>query len=178
MTTCPVCEHPQASGGECEVCGRSLLALGAVEVAITPLEGLEPTLASPEPAPAAEPAMAELEPTLQASAGEVALEAVPELEPTAAAPVWASGELVPDLEPTSAPASLDAPSELPLLATCRYCRTTAAPGERSCGRCGMRLPVAIPPPAAAAGPALRLCSCGTPATRAICPACGARNKSE
>lgn len=178
MTTCPVCEHPQASGAECEVCGRSLLALGAVEVAITALEGLEPTLASPGPAPAAEPAMAELEPTLQASAGEVALEAVPELEPTAAAPVWASGELVPDLEPTAAPASLDAPSELPPLATCRYCRTLAGPGEMICGRCGMRLPVAIPPPAAAAGPALRLCSCGTPATRAICPACGARNKSE
>jgi hypothetical protein len=125
----------------------------------------------------AEPTLAELEPTLQASAGEVALERVPELEPTLAARVEAAGELVPDLEPTSAPASLDAPSLLPPLPTCRYCRTPAAPGERICGRCGMRLSVAIPA-TAVTGPKDRLCSCGTPVTRAICPACGARNQTD
>ncbi len=176
MTTCPVCEHQQVEGAECEVCGRSLRALGAVEIEVTPLEGLEPTLAAPEAAPAAAPAMAELEPTLQASAGEVPLEPVPELEPTSAAPVEAAGELVPDLEPTSAPASTDAPTELPLFLVCRYCRTPAGPGERICGRCGMQLPGGLAP-AAVAGFASRHCSCGAPITRSICPACGARNQT-
>ncbi len=174
MTTCPVCEHPQAEGAECEVCGRALLALDAAEVPVTPLEGLEPTLAAPEPAPLDDAVMVELEPTLQASAGEVALEAVPELEPTAASPVEAAGELLPDLEPTAAATSGDPRTELPLFPVCRYCRTPAGPGERICDRCGMQLSAGFPAPARAeAGP--RRCSCGTPVTRSICPACGARN---
>jgi hypothetical protein len=41
----------------------------------------------------------------------------------------------------------------------------------------MRLSVAIPAPAAT-GPTARSCSCGTPVTRAICPACGARNQTD
>jgi hypothetical protein len=177
VIACPVCEHQQADRAECEVCGRSLLSLGAVDAPVAPLEGLEPTLAAPEPFAGAGETMAELEPTLQASAGEVALERVAELEPTAAAPVEASGELVPDLEPTSAAASLDPRSELPLFPVCRYCRTSAGPGERICARCGMQLPLGpAHVTAASAGP--RLCSCGAPITRSTCPACGARNKAE
>ena len=177
MIACPLCEHQQADGAECEVCGRSLLSLGAVDAPVTPLEGLEPTLAAPEPFAGAGEAMVELEPTLQASAGEVVLERVAELEPTAAAPVEATGEPVPDLEPTSAAVSLDPRTELPLFPVCRYCRTPAGPGERICARCGMQLPSGPSPVAAAvAGP--RLCSCGTPITRSTCPACGARNRTE
>lgn len=177
MIACPVCEHQQADGAECEVCGRSLVSLGAVDAPVTPLEGLEPTLAAPEPFAGVGEAMPELEPTLQASPGEVALERVAELEPTAAAPVEAAGEPVPDLEPTSAPASLDPRTELPAIPVCRYCRTPAGPGQRSCARCGMQLPVGpVPGAPARAGP--RLCGCGTPITRSTCPACGARNKTE
>jgi hypothetical protein len=174
VTSCPVCESPQAEGSECEVCGRSAPAVRAIEVEVTPLEGLEPTLAAAEPAPPGGEPMLDLEPTLQASAGEVSLAPVPELEPTASAPVEALLELVPDLEPTSAPASADPPTELPLFPVCRYCRTPAGPGERICGRCGMRLPGGIAP-LAAAGTGPRPCSCGTPITRSICPSCGARN---
>jgi len=177
VIACPVCEHQQAGGAECEVCGRSLLSLGAVDVPVTPLEGLEPTLAAPEPFAGVGESMVELEPTLQASAGEVVLERVADLEPTAAAPVEAAGELVSDLEPTAAAASLDLKSEVPLFPVCRYCRTPAGPGERICARCGMQLPVGIAA-AAVVGAGPRLCSCGTPITRSTCPACGARNKTE
>ena len=186
MTTCPVCEHQQATGAECEVCGRSLLAYGAVDLPVAPLDGLEPTaqdaggVAGGVDGGADGPAatMAELEPTLQASAGEVAAFAFPDLEPTLTAPVEAAGELVPDLEPTAASPLPDAPTELPLFPVCRYCRTPAGPGERICGRCGVRLevPRAVAAGGAPAGP--RLCSCGTPVTRSICPACGARNRVE
>jgi hypothetical protein len=176
VITCPVCEHPQADGAECEVCGRSLLAPGAVEVPVAPLEGLEPTLAAPELLVGDLGVMPELEPTLQLSPSEVTLDPVPELEPTSAAPVEASGERVPDLEPTSAPASSDPRSELPLFPVCRYCRTPAGPGERICGRCGMMLPAGVAPAAVAVALPL-LCSCGTPITRSTCPACGARNRT-
>jgi hypothetical protein len=175
VTSCPVCEHPQEGGAECEVCGRPLLAVVEVEAVVAALEGLETTaLAEPLAAGAAEP-LADLEPTLQVGAGEVLADPVPDLEPTLAAPVEAFGEAVPDLETTAAPPSGDPRTELPLFPVCRYCRTPAGPGERICGRCGMGL--ALQPPAAVASPGPRLCSCGTPITRSICPACGARNQT-
>jgi hypothetical protein len=176
VITCPVCEHLQVAGAECEVCGRSLAALGGVDAPVAPLDGLEPTALDAGEWAGDVATLAELEPTLQATVGAVSLDLIPELEPTLSARVEASGELVPDLEPTAAPPSGDAPSELPLFPDCRYCRTPAGPGERICGNCGMRLEIAPgqAPEAVAVGP--RFCSCGTPITRSICPACGARNR--
>jgi len=178
VITCPVCEHPRDGGAECDVCGHSLAALVDVDQPVRPIEGLEPTtlasdVASDEVAP-----LAELEPTLQASAGPVEASRLVELEPTLAQPVEAIGELVPDLEPTAAPPSGDGRTELPLFPVCRYCRTPAGPGERLCGRCGMRLQIepVTRPDTSAAGP--HLCSCGTPITRSTCPACGARHPVE
>lgn len=175
MIACPVCEHPQDGGAECAVCGRSLAALGGFDPPVTPLEGLEPTTLASDQAGGEVAALPELEPTLQAAAGPVPADRLAELEPTLAPRVEAAGELVPDLEPTAAPPSGDPRTVLPLFPVCRYCRTPAGPGERLCGRCGMRLqiepvtgpgaPVAVP----------RLCSCGTPVTRSTCPACGARH---
>jgi hypothetical protein len=175
VTSCPVCDHAQEGGAECEVCGRALAPALEAEVAVTAIEGLETTALEPAGADGAVEPMAGLEPTLQAGAGEVGADPVPDLEPTLAAPVEAAGELVPDLEATAAPPSGDPRAELPLFPVCRYCRTPAGPGERICGRCGMGLPVRAA--TAAAGPGPRLCSCGTPITRAVCPACGARNQA-
>jgi hypothetical protein len=178
VITCPVCEHPQEAGAECEVCGRALSTFGAIELPVTPLEGLEPTALNDGSWSGDVDVLPELEPTLQASAGAVAADPIPELEPTLAARVEAPGERVPDLEPTAAPPSGDAPTELPLFLVCRYCRTPAGPGDRLCGHCGMRLQVAPGPPVGAAVVGPRICSCGTPISRSICPVCGARNRVE
>lgn len=178
MITCPVCEHQQAAGSECEVCGRALAAPGGEDAPVAPLDGLEPTAQDGGPWMGDVAVLPELEPTLQPSAGAVDAVPIPELEPTRAGRVEAQGELVPDLEPTSAPPSGDARTALPLFLVCRYCRTPAGPGDKLCARCGMRLQVGAGP---APGPAVavgRLCSCGTPITRSTCPACGARNRVE
>lgn len=173
MIACPVCEHVQAAGSECEVCGRHLAEGRGTDAPVAPLEGLEPTFLAPAPASAAE-AVPGLEPTRLEGLGEVAPDAVPDLEATRVAPVEVVPEVLPDLEPTFAPPVDDGPAPLLEAVVCRYCRTEAAPGERRCGRCGMRLPVPYAAAAAAAPAAPALCSCGAPVTRAICPACGAR----
>jgi hypothetical protein len=178
VITCPVCEHPQHAGAECEVCGRALAAFGGVDQPVAPLDGLEPTALASDLAAGDVAPLPELEPTLQAATGPVPAVLLAELEPTLAPPVEATGELVPDLEPTAAPPSGDERTELPLFLVCRYCRTPAGPGERLCGRCGMRLQ--IEPGTGPGGPvaAPRFCSCGTPITRSTCPACGARHLVE
>jgi hypothetical protein len=176
VITCPVCEHQQPDGAECEVCGRAPAAFGGEDAPVAPLDGLEPTLFEGGLSAVDAAVLPELEPTLQPSVGAVSAIPIPELEPTAAEPVEARGELVPDLEPTAAPASGDAPTELPLFLTCRYCRTPAGPGDQLCARCGMRLQVPSGPGPGPAEAGLRFCSCGTPITRSICPACGARNR--
>jgi hypothetical protein len=178
VITCPVCEHQQATGAECELCGRALAAFGGVDPPVPPLDGLEPTALDGGPWMGDVAVLPELEPTLQTSAGEVASVPIAELEPTLAARVEAQGELVPDLEPTAAPASEDARTELPLFLICRYCRTPAGPGDKLCERCGMRLQVEAGPAPGPAVAGVRFCSCGTPITRSICPACGARNRVE
>lgn len=178
MTVCPLCEHAQATGAECEVCGRALEPTGGGAAAIPPLDGLEPTVLPPvreadaEPLPGLEPTHVATDDRLPTSMPDAALPI--DLEPTRAAPVEVAGDPLPGLERNGdAP---DAPTPLPAVAVCRYCRTPALPGERRCGRCGMRLPL-IEAPRAAREPVpadVRRCSCGAPVTRALCPACGAR----
>lgn len=175
MIVCPVCEHAQGSGAECEVCGRPF-APGSLPVApVPPLEGLELTRhAAVDLASEAVGAMPELEPTL-APPVDASEERTPGLEPTRAAPVDVDAPLIPDVERHHAEIPGDAPSELPIAPVCRYCRTPAVPGERLCSRCGMRLPLidATLVPAGAEG--LHLCTnCGTLTTRELCPACGNR----
>jgi hypothetical protein len=179
MITCPVCEHQQAAGSECELCGRHLVEGRGTDAPVVPLEGLEATLLAPVDGGAVEP-MGDLEPTLRAAVADAAGgpgEGLV-LEPTLASPVEVGLDVVPDLERIGDGLPDDLPTLVPAVVICRYCRTEAAAGERRCGRCGMRLPEQVPAPAAQAPAGPRLCSCGTPVTRSRCPACGARNATE
>ena len=175
MIVCPVCEHAQASGAECDVCGRRLVFGPAGIPAVAPFDGLEQTRADAVDAP--EATMPELERTHHAPV-EVVEERVPDVEPTHAAPVDASGEEVPGVERTEVEGIPDdGPTALPETVTCRYCRTPAQPSERVCGRCGMRLPVLeqVLEILGEGASALHPCpSCGLPASGARCPACGGR----
>jgi hypothetical protein len=174
MIVCPVCEHPQAQGSECEVCGKRLtLGPSAADLALPAVEGLEPTLHPA--ADAAAERLPDLEPTGHAAARHVA-EVAPDLEATRVAPVDVQVEATPDVMPTAASAIPgDEPTAVPAAVACRYCRTPAAAGERICGRCGMRLPVYAAGREDDAPAALRHCTCGTVVRGArLCPTCGAR----
>jgi hypothetical protein len=172
MIVCPVCEHAQGHGAECEVCGKRLAPPSSADPPPAPVEGLEPTLHARSDAPVAR--VPELEPTRHAPPPAAADDRTPDLEPTGAAPVDVDVALAPEVEHASAPIPGDAPTPLPAVPVCRYCRTPAAPGERICARCGMRLPVASRAAAAAPVEEGWRCSCGTLARASLCPTCGAR----
>jgi hypothetical protein len=177
MSTCPVCEHVQQSGDECEVCGRKLAdappappvaALPGLEPTLhppeapapaeAPLPGLEPTLFQAVPEPPAEPPVAGVEPTRSEPVGEVAVEPVPDLERHLAEPL-------PDVD--------ELPRQGPVI--CRYCRTPAMPGDKFCGRCGMRLSRYEPVKMAAAERGDLVCrDCGSMGEGPRCRRCGAR----
>lgn len=148
MTVCPVCEHPQVTGDECEMCGRRF-ERRAVAVA--------------QPVPVA--ALPELERTQHAAAGaHVPVERLGELDgtrhapvprlPTAPLPELDAGraervgpvpvERVGDLEATRLPAVRLEPAAgtvalPPGAVQCRYCRNVQLAGLL-CDHCGMRLP--------------------------------------
>ncbi len=175
MIVCPVCEHPQAQGANCDVCGKRLVAgLSAADLAIPPVDGLEPTLHMP--ADALEERMPDLEPTIRGAGGGFVDDPTPDLEATASAPVDVDAPPVPDLERTDQEIPGDAPTAIPEVVVCRYCRTPAAPGERLCARCGVRLPLVAAAPLGDDPAQLRVCSCGTTVRpdAALCPSCGAR----
>jgi hypothetical protein len=176
MVVCPLCENSQPGGSECLVCGHRLSAAPEEEFADLPvMDGLEPTLQAPAQVVEASP-VPDLEPT-SVDAVEVPPEPpIPDVEPTGTAPVDPDIEPMAMVERTSDDIPADEPTPYPAVVVCRYCRTEAAPGERICARCGMRLATADlgrPPPES--GQAVRLCSCGTPVRGPVCPACGARN---
>lgn len=173
MIVCPVCEHQQPQGAECVVCGKKILQGPAAVPVVPPMEGLEPTR-HPDVDAGSEP-VAGIERTRHAEAGQVTTETTPGLEETRAAPVDVEVVPTPDVERTVQGIPGDAKTALPVFAVCRYCRTTAMPGERICARCGMRLPVVEPAaPTEAAEAAGRTCSCGAVVRGDRCSSCGAR----
>lgn len=181
MVICPVCEHQQEFGFECDVCGKDLgglNALGPPPVQAERIEGLEVTI--PE------------------KVGEVPVERVGELEGTHHGKVEVAPDVTPDLDLGRAPdvgavqvervadLTVDrAPDDgvrtaLPTGAiTCRYCRHVQATGN-VCERCGMKLPrvaaaAAAPAPTARKGEPIKVrCkACGAPATAGErCTDCG------
>jgi hypothetical protein len=177
VIVCPLCEHAQASGADCEVCGKRLILGPAGIPHVPPVEGLEPTRIDAVDAP--EAPMPELERTHHAPV-DAEGDLVPGVEPTRAAPVDAPEEILPDVERTPVEGIPDdGPAALPDAVVCRYCRTPAQAGERVCGRCGMRLPVYEPVldllGLVGESPGPHPCpSCGVPASGPRCPSCGGR----
>ena len=169
MIACPVCDHPQAQGTECEVCGKRLVEGPAGIPAVAPLEGLELTRQPGVDAPPER--LGELEPTALPAGADAPPEAMP-LEATRVDPVDVAVEPVPDVERIADGIPVDARTEVPLFVTCRYCRTEAMPDERVCARCGMRLPDFGGPIPEEATP--RQCGCGAIVRGTVCPSCGAR----
>lgn len=145
MIVCPVCEHQQAAGYECDVCGKDLGA---------DLEGADLIA----PLPPEVPRMPELELAAAAEVGDVPVQRMPELELNATLGLAnIPTPVMPDLELVRAP-PVNVPVErMPDLALdraefvgqktqapgdsiqCRYCGTVQAKGA-ICGSCGMRLP--------------------------------------
>lgn len=145
---CPVCEHSQELGVECEVCGKDLAGLGGLgsppvraerlegleltapepvgEISVEPIQGLDitPHAAVDVEAVKVEVRLDELESTLRAPVGEVPVEALADL----------SVDRVPD------DGQRTPPPGGPI--TCRYCRNVQAVGS-FCERCGMKLSVAL-----------------------------------
>lgn len=179
---CPVCEHDQPFGTECDVCGKALGGLdglGSPPVAVERVEGLEVTI--PE------------------KLGDVPVQPMGELEASRFARVEVAPDVTPDLVTTAGPQVGEVPveriaelsvdrvpddgSRTPLPAgpvTCRYCRNVQASGSL-CDRCGMKLPVVIVVPDLIVGSVLgtaepvktRCRSCGAPATAGEkCGDCG------
>jgi hypothetical protein len=171
MIVCPVCEHPQAQGVECDRCGKRLLLGPAAIPHVLPVDGLEPTSVADGGLVAAS-RIAELEPTGYAAV-VAADERTPGIEPTRAASVDVAVTPTPGIERTATEIPGDVRTEVPLFVTCRYCRSPSMPGERVCGRCGMRLPTFGATRREVTRDARR-CSCGAPVTGSLCPVCGAR----
>jgi hypothetical protein len=177
MVVCPLCEHTQEDGAECQVCGRRLPEAPELAAPVPTMPELEPTLAPPAADLPAD-RMADLEVTSHEPVGASDAALIPDLEPSAAAPVDVDSALIPDLDTGLEGLPADEPTPYPAVVVCRYCRTEAQLGERICARCGMRLPtIALVPPLVEEEAAPTLCSCGAPVRGAKCPSCGARNPS-
>ncbi len=180
MIVCPVCEHQQAAGFECENCGKQFAKPRTAAVPVAPMLELEQTrLVRPGLNVASEP-MAELERTRMQSGPDLPAQRVVDLEATSvpkvgAVPVQAVPELdlgreQDDGQRTAAPVGA---------VICRYCRNVQEAGLL-CDKCGMRLSrVAAAPasasPAAAAGEGewTRCKDCGSRARRSTrCSNCG------
>lgn len=168
MARCPLCEHEQALGDACDVCGRALRGAGVVPVTAQLLEGLEPTghASAPAPAPGLMP---ELAPTGVPAVLDVGGPREAWVEATLQEAV--SVAVVPlEVERT---AGDGARSPREALASCRYCGELVPGGEAFCLRCAMHVEARTS--VLEAAPDLVRCrACGLPSGGARCPACGER----
>jgi ribosomal protein L32 len=139
MIICPVCEHQQAQGVECDMCGKRFTAVGTPAVAVARLPELEQTQLAGGRAPVATASIPDLELTRQRSSPDVAVQPVPELETTRRAS--AGNVMVAPLQEldTGRAPMVGAKTAMPTTIVCRYCRNVQANGA-ICERCGMRLP--------------------------------------
>jgi hypothetical protein len=184
MIICPVCEHQQAQGDECDNCGKKLQVPRAAAVAVPTLPELEQTQHLGGRVAVDAPTIPELDQTRQQAGPDLPPQVVQDMETTRAAPVGTiSVEAVPELD-TGRAVDDGVRTAAPTGAVmCRYCRNVQAEGV-VCDRCGMRLP--RPRPAAAPGAKVTGISaddltwvpcpkCRTPTRpNKICTVCGTR----
>ncbi|MDQ3265685.1 MAG: hypothetical protein M3Y59_18845 [Myxococcota bacterium] len=179
MIVCPVCEHQQAAGFECENCGKQFVKPTTAAVPVAPMLELEQTrLVRPGLNVASEP-MAELERTRMQSGPDLPAQRVVDLESTSVPTVGAVPvQAVPELDlgreqddgvRTAAPVGA---------VICRYCRNVQETGLL-CEKCGMRLsrvpsaPASVQTATAGEGEWTRCKDCGSRARRASrCSNCG------
>lgn len=187
MIICPVCEHQQAQGDECDNCGKKLqMPRAAAAVAVQTLPELEQTHHAGGRVAVDAPLIPELDSTRQKAGPDLPVQVVQDMETTRAAPIdKVSVEAVADLD-TGRAADDGVRTAAPTGAVvCRYCRNVQAEGL-VCDKCGMRLPKARPTPQAGAKGAGASASeedatwmpcqkCRTPTRpNKICSVCGTR----
>lgn len=180
MIICPVCEHQQAQGIECEVCGKKLVAAAPVAVAVATLPELEQTQLAGGRAPVPVSSIPDLELTRRDAVPNVAVQAVPELDTGRSAKVGnVAAAPMQDMDTGRADA-IGAKTAAPVgPIVCRYCRNVQETGA-VCDRCGMRLPkvkLASPEanaaPKVAAGERTKCPKCSSPAHAGrACVTCG------
>jgi hypothetical protein len=177
MTVCPVCEHQQELGFECEVCGKDLsgplAGLGPPPVAIQRVEGLEQTVGE-RVGDVGVQHINELELNAMPKAPDAPTGGTTDLElsqfaPTGAIPIEKVADLTVDRAPddgvrTAAPSGQ---------VTCRYCKNIS-PAGTVCAHCGMRLPRALQTEVSKPKVELFRCiACGAPGPAgAPCKECG------
>src|SRR5688500_690889 len=129
MIVCPVCEHPQAQGNECDNCGKQLAPPRAQAAPVAPLPELQATRVVAAGLNVTVEPMTELEATRVKGGPDLPVQRVADLEMTAAPPVAAvpsapmpdfdAGRAADDGQRTQAPTGA---------VTCRYCRNVQASG--------------------------------------------------
>lgn len=140
MIICPVCEHQQALGTECDVCGKQLAAPRQAQVPVDRMPDLELTPLVRPGIPVQQMPMPDLDRGRAPSVPELPGAPMPELDMGRASQVSVPVERIADLERHREDAGGDPATPAPIGAvTCRYCRNVQAEGA-ICDRCGMRLP--------------------------------------
>jgi hypothetical protein len=146
MTVCPVCEHQQEVGFECDVCGKDLsgplAGLGPPPVAVEQVAGLEQTVGERVGDVGVE-RFADLELNVLPKAPDGPVAAMPDVEASRLAPV---GEVpiermtdIADERAADDGVRTAAPSGQ---VVCRYCKNVQPTGT-VCDRCGMKLATAL-----------------------------------
>jgi hypothetical protein len=188
MIICPVCDHVQPEGTECDVCGRVFPAPVIDAAPVAPLAELELTPHAGGRVAVEVAVLPELDATRLRAGPDLPAQSVPDLELTRAGATGAvpvvlmedldTGRAQDDGVRTAAPTGA---------VVCRYCRNVQAQGLL-CDHCGMRLPrarLAATPVVGAKGTGVddegwAACStCHTPVRPGkVCSECGTRSRVE
>ncbi|XXF81041.1 hypothetical protein P2318_15135 [Myxococcaceae bacterium GXIMD 01537] len=142
MIICPVCEHQQAQGDECDNCGKKLQAPRVVAVAVAPLLELEQTQFAGGRAPVPADTVPELEGTRLRAGPDLPPQMVQDLDRTAVdKATFAAAPVAPMLDIDTGRAEDDGVRTMAPIGpvVCRYCRNVQSEGL-VCDKCGMRLP--------------------------------------
>lgn len=138
MILCPVCEHSQAQGAECERCGKQLVVVKVPDLPVAVLPDLEITKMAGTDAPVQVMPLQDIEITKLAAGPDLPVQQVQDMESTHTAPVNVHALEIDGLEQhrlESNPAERTRVPEGPI--ACRYCGTPGLPGS-FCDGCGKK----------------------------------------